>query len=265
MAHSSRLDNPSLARLDVQRSRFLGNRVIRSAGRSSGSIEITLPVKLQVLQGVMCRVELRDGIATELVLHPDFTPLLPLFDTVWNLLAQSLKTIGDFGVFWVGDYVLGLFPEAPQSGRPTLSYADALAIQDTYPDVDVVKTNGIKEVLEPYARIIESLAVVAAIRLGLSDPTAAMFGNQLSYVASGVATGTIDAFARGSLLDASAEIGWCRESPWAVETWISAQSRIESIHDRCLMWDKNPLLFTQQRQLWYQARRFETRAQTERS
>ncbi len=179
--------------------------------------------------------------------------------------TQSLKQIDEIGELWGGEYVLGLFPEVSQSRRPILSYADALAIQDTFPDVDVMKTDGIKHVLEPFARIIESLAVVAAIRLGLSASTAAMFGNQLAFVASGVSTGTIDAFARGSLLDASAEIGWCRDNPWAVETWISARSRIESIHDRCLMWDKNPLLFTQQRQLWYQARRFETRAHTERS
>lgn len=265
MVNRSWSDDPRLAGLDTQRSRFLGDRIIRSAGRSSGSIEITLPVKLQVLQGVMCRVELKDGIAAELVLHPDFTPLLPHFDTVWNLLAQSLKPIDDIGEFWEGDYVLGLFPEMSQNGRPILSYADALAIQDTFPDVDVVKTDGIKHVLEPFAKIIESLAFVAAIRLGLTASTAAMFGNQLSYIASGVATGTIDAFARGSLLDETAQIGWCRDSPWAVETWISAQPMIEIILDRCLLWDKNPLLFTQQRQLWYQARRFETRAHTERS
>ncbi len=31
---------------------YLGNRRIRSAGRTSGSIEITLPTLLQVLEGV---------------------------------------------------------------------------------------------------------------------------------------------------------------------------------------------------------------------
>ena len=251
--------------LEFQRSRALGDRIVRSAGRNSGSIEITLPVKLLVLQGVMCRVELRDGIAAEVVLHPDFAPLLPLFDKVWSLLRQSLKTIDDIGGFWEGDYVIGLFPEMSQSGRPILAYADALAIQDSFPDVGKVKSLGIKQVLEPLARIIESLAAVAAIRLGLSAQTAAMFGTQLAYAASGVATGTIDAFARGSLLDATGEIGWCRDRPWADETWIAAQPRIESILDQCLAWDKEPGLLARRRQLWYQARRFETRAHTERS
>ncbi|WP_245541058.1 hypothetical protein [Octadecabacter antarcticus] len=218
-----------------------------------------------MLQGVMCRVELRDGIAAEVVLHPDFSPLLLIFDRVWSLLKQSLKTVDDIGEFWEGDYVLGLFPEMSQSGRPILAYADALALKDSLSDFGKVKTVEITHVLEPLARIIESMAAVGAIRLGLSTQTAAMFGKQLAYVASGVATGTIDAFARGSLLDASGEIGWCRDQPWADETWIAAQPSIENIHDRCLVWDKKPGLLAKQRQLWYQARRFETRACKERS
>ena len=260
MVHFTRSNN-----LDVQRSRALGDRIVRSAGRNSGSIEITLPVRLQVLQGVMCRVELRDGIAAEVVLHPDFVPLLPIFDTCWGLLIQSFKTVDDIGEFWEGDYVLGLFPEMSQSSRPILAYADALILREAFTEVNKEAAIEITQVLEPLARIIESMAAVAAVRLGLSIQTAAMFANQLAYVASGVATGTIDAFARGSLLDASGEIGWCRNQPWADETWIAAQPIVENLLERCSAWDKEPGLFAQQRQLWYQARRFETRAFKERS
>lgn len=251
--------------MDVQRSSIIGDRIVRSAGRNSGSIEITLPVKLLVLQGVMCRVELRDGIAAEVVLHPDFSPLLPLFDKVWSLLGLTFKTREDIGEFWEGDYILGLFPEMSQSGRPILAYADALAIQESSHGIGEVCSSGTEKILEPLARIIESLATVAAIRLGLSVQTAAMFGTQLAYAASGVATGTIDAFARGSLLDATAKIGWCRDHPWADETWIAAEPMIESILDQCLDWDKEPGLLARNRQLWYQAHRLETRARTERS
>ena len=259
MAHRSGSDGRRVDGLDQQPSRCLGDRIIRSAGRNSGSIEITLPVRLMVLQGVMCRIELRDGIAVEVVLHPDFNALLPVFDAAWSLLAQSLKTVDDIGEFWEGDYVLGLFPETQQSDRPILAYADALAVQCSYNGDDQGKPGTIRPVLEAFSRIIESLATVVGLRLGLSAQTAAMFGNQLAFAASGAATGIIDAFARGSILDASAEVGWCRDRPWAEETWITAQPRIESILDRCVAWDKEPGLFAAQRQLWYQARRLETR------
>jgi len=259
MVHRSGSDGPRHAGMEQQQSWRLGDRIVRSAGRSSGSIEITLPVRLMVLQGVMCRVELRDGIAAEVVLHPDFSPLLPIFDTVWSLLGQSLKTIDEIGEFWEGDYVLGLFPETPQSGRPILAYADALAIQHSFNGGDQGETGTIRPVPEAFARIIESLATVVGMRFGLSAQTAVMFGNQLAYDASSVALGTVDAFARGWILDDSAEVGWCRDRPWAEETWIAAQPRIESILDRCAAWDKEPGLFAAQRKLWYQARRLETR------
>jgi len=259
MAHRSGSDGRRHDGLVQQPSWCLGDRIIRSAGRNSGSIEITLPVRLMVLQGVMCRIELRDGIAAEVVLHPDFDALLPVFDAIWKLLGQSLKTMDDIGEFWEGDYVLGLFPETPQSGRPILAYADALAIQASFSGDDQGRTGTIRPVPEAFARIIESLATVVGLRLGLSAQTAAMFGSQLAYTASGVATGIIDAFARGWILDDSAEVGWCRDRPWAVETWIAARPRIESILDRCAAWDKEPGLFAAQRKLWYQARRLETR------
>lgn len=259
MVHRSGSDGRSDEGLDQQPSRCLGDRIIRSAGRNSGSIEITLPVRLMVLQGVKCRIELRDGIAAEVVLHPDFNALLPVFDAVWRLLGHSLKPVDDIGEFWEGDYVLGLFPETPQSGRPILAYADALAVQSSYSGDDQGKTDTIRPVPEAFARIIESLATVVGLRLGLSAQMAAMFGNQLAFASSGVATGIIDAFARGSILDASAEIGWCRDRPWAQETWIAARPRIESMLERCAAWDKDPGLFAAQRQLWYQARRLETR------
>jgi hypothetical protein len=265
MVNRSGSEGPNFTAMDIQRSRSFGDRIVRSAGRNSGSIEITLPVRLQVLQGVMCRVELRDGIATEVVLHPNFDPLLPLFDKIWSLLAVSLRKIDDVGEFWEGDYVLGLFPEISPSGRPILSYADALEIKDYLPNVNGMSTDNITPVLEPYAKIIESMATIAARRLGLSTQTSAIFGNQLSYIASGFVTGTTDAFARGSFMDASAEIGWCQDRPWAEETWIAAQPEIGNILERCLAWDKDPGLFSKQRQLWYHARRFETRARNERS
>ena len=50
---------------------YLGTRRVRSAGRTSGSVEVTLPVQLSVLQGVACRLVVRDGARPELVLEPE--------------------------------------------------------------------------------------------------------------------------------------------------------------------------------------------------
>ena len=46
-------------------------RKVRSAGRSSGSIEITLPPEVQELEGIECRLILRDGARPEIVIQPD--------------------------------------------------------------------------------------------------------------------------------------------------------------------------------------------------
>ena len=43
----------------------LGTRRVRSAGRTSGSVEVTLPVQLSLLQGVECRLAMRDGAPPE--------------------------------------------------------------------------------------------------------------------------------------------------------------------------------------------------------
>ena len=63
-----------------------GKRNIRSAGRSSGSVEITLPVELAILEGVACRLSLRDGLVPEIVLQPDLLVVIPVFVKLWSLL-----------------------------------------------------------------------------------------------------------------------------------------------------------------------------------
>ena len=49
----------------------LGVRQIRSAGKGSGSIELTLPADLRDLVGLQCRIMLRDGSRPDIVLQPD--------------------------------------------------------------------------------------------------------------------------------------------------------------------------------------------------
>jgi len=62
---------------------YLGIRKIRSAGRNSGSIEITLPALMQVLEGISCRLAMRDGLRPEIVLQPDLSLAQDLLQELW--------------------------------------------------------------------------------------------------------------------------------------------------------------------------------------
>ena len=75
-----------------------GKRNIRSAGRSSGSVEITLPVELAILEGIACRLSLRDGLVPEIVLQPDLLVVMPVFEKLWSLLRLGLEETGEIVV-----------------------------------------------------------------------------------------------------------------------------------------------------------------------
>lgn len=239
-----------------------GRRNVRSAGRGSGSVEITLPVELAVLEGATCRFELRDGLAPEIVLLPDLRFLVPIFETVWARLGLGLELVGEIGEFSEGDYVLGLFPSAGAMGRPGLAYADALLVERDLRPGDRTAIEERIRALEAFARVIESMATVAGARLGLSTAIAALFGNQIAFVVTGAPIGAVDAFARSSLSDVSAEVGWCRSNPLGEASWVSAQTRLAGVYDRFAAWDGDPATMAKERELWYRARRFETHVQT---
>jgi len=89
---------------------YLGTRRIRSAGRTSGSIEITLPVQLQVLEGAECRLMVRDGSRPEIVLQPDLSAAQSLFYELWQKLGLGLREVDEIGDFSPADFTLALFP-----------------------------------------------------------------------------------------------------------------------------------------------------------
>ena len=68
----------------------LGTRKVRSAGRTSGSIEITLPVEVQALTGIECEIVLQDGAQPQIILHPDLSVAQALFVELWGMLRQGL-------------------------------------------------------------------------------------------------------------------------------------------------------------------------------
>jgi len=233
-----------------------GKRNIRSAGRSSGSVEVTLPVELAVLEGVACRLYLRDGLAPEIVLQPDLQAIMPVFEKLWDLLRLGLEEIDEIGDFSEADYSFGLFRAAKLGTMPSLAYADALLIQRSLG----AAVEATPHVLEAFARIIESMAAVAGGRLGLSNEFMASFGNQVATLVSGEMIGARDAFAR-SLAAQSAphDAGWCRNAPLSTDSWRRAQSALMGVYDQFKSWGNDPAVFAKEREFWYRARRFEAR------
>jgi hypothetical protein len=149
---------------------FLGTRKIRSAGRDSGSIEITLPPELAALEGVNCRMLVRDGARPEIVLEPDLSGALAVFRRIWERLRSLMGLSGDIGEFPVQEFEIVLFPAPRLNGRPALIYSQALLA--TQP-----AGHGQRAAL---VGIVAALAAVAGARLGLTPPVAASFGDALA-------------------------------------------------------------------------------------
>ena len=80
----------------------MGRCKIRSAGRTSGSIEITLPPALQPFTGLSCRVVVRDGLQPEIVLQPDFSDVWSLLEALWEKLSLALGSDESIGEFAAG-------------------------------------------------------------------------------------------------------------------------------------------------------------------
>jgi hypothetical protein len=237
----------------------LGCRNIRSAGRNSGSVEITLPVDLAILEGISCRLYLRDGLDPEIILQPDLRAVMPLFEKLWALLRVGLEDVDEIGDFTEADFCFGLFLPAKLGTQPPLAYADALLLHRSLGDGNETSPHA----LEAFARIIESMAAVAARRLGLANDFVAAFANQAAYLVSGEAIGARDAFARSLAAQQpglSQDVGWCRETPLSKEAWRRAKVALAQVYGQFLSWGNDPTAFAKDRLLWYRAHRFESHA-----
>ncbi len=157
---------------------YLGNRKIRSAGRTSGSVEITLPVRLQILEGVECRLTVRDGSRPEIVLQPDLSVAQTLFRQLWQKLRLGLEEVGEIGDFSPADFTLALFPHHHWQERPPLAYADALAV--------LIKQAGGKIAeMDALSRLVAFLAMAAGYRLNLKGDLILAFGDAVAYLITG--------------------------------------------------------------------------------
>ena len=224
------------------------SRRIRSAGRTSGSIEITLPAELQVLGGLDCLLTLRDGPLPEIALQPDVTTAQTLFVALWQKLRIGLEEIDDLGDFSSAEFALALFPPTHWQERPPLAYSDALTVMQE-------QAAGERNGSGAEARLITFLAVVAAHRLGLSGSLALAFGDAIGYLMTGTSTGLGTDFERGMAQLVFWNTGETRSlgSPLLDHVWRSARGGLRSVYEQFRLWQEDSRAYATEREQWYRA------------
>ncbi|MEM1125589.1 MAG: hypothetical protein AAGI71_02980 [Bacteroidota bacterium] len=221
----------------------LGQRKIRSAGRSSGSIEITLPVPLQALEGVPCRINLRDGVRPEVVLQPDLSEAQTLFQTLWSHLRTGLRSVDDIGDFALSQFTVALLPVRFWQERPPLFYTDALLTLHGTGD----------ERADALTRLLAGLGVGAAQALGFSGALGLGLGDALSFVATGRSAGWGAEFERGL----AHRLYWGETAPAYTPLdeafWQEAAPRLVHLTDVFWSWHTDPDRYDTDRERWYRA------------
>ena len=221
----------------------LGIRGIRSAGRTSGSIEITLPSRLQVLEGIDCRMTLRDGGQPEIILQPDLSAPHHLIKDLWQKVRLSMGDVGDVGEFNPADFTMMLFQPDHWQERPPLVYADALRV--------LTHREGASENL---ISLIAALAIGAAHRLDLTGALATAFADALTYMATGGTSGLGADFERGmayQMLESEPDARRMATSPLNEQTWLALRPVVRRVFEQFLQWRQDPAAYAAARESWY--------------
>jgi hypothetical protein len=228
---------------------YLGTRRVRSAGRTAGSIEVTLPAQLQALEGVTCHLTVRDGARPEIVLQPDLSAAQAIFHTLWHHLCLGLGEPDAIGDFSVADYAMTLFPPRHWQERPPLAYADALAVLRQRSG----QADGEPESL---TRLLAFLAVAAAQRLNLHGVLALAFGDAVTYLMTGSSAGLGTDFERGMAQRIFTSAG-CAQQPgrslFDEQVWQRAQPGLRRVYHQFCAWQDHPQTYATAREMWYRA------------
>lgn len=154
----------------------LGVRQIRTSGKGSGSIELTLPTDLRDLVGLPCRIILRDGSRPDIVLQPDLRRAHQAFSELWQAMATALLP-GDAEIpaFPVGAFGFGLHPRGRGGDLPFLCWRDGLVLAAAAPhDPDAV------------SRTLAALGHAMAQGLSIDPALGFAFGAACGYLVAGV-------------------------------------------------------------------------------
>ena len=223
-------------------------RKVRSAGRSSGSIEITLPPEVQELEGIECRLILRDGARPEIVIQPDISLANAIFAEQWQKLQVAFSRIGDIGPFRMADFDVSFLPPRHWTERPPLSYRDALALHRARHAAAEMDPSG-------YSHVITFLSVGAAYRLGLRDRYALVFGVIAGYVVSGITAGNESDFEQDIAMQLLNEGVAPGSTPlgtlFNTDRWEDAQEGFARIFAQVYAWQQQPELYEDNRRRWW--------------
>jgi hypothetical protein len=150
----------------------LGTRQIRTAGKGSGSVELTLPGELRRLVGLPCRILLHDGERPDIVLQPDMARAREAFAALWRALALNL--LGEPAPeFPCAAFSFGLLPRHGAPDSPYLCWQDGLALGAGVAEAEAV------------ARSIAACADQMAADLAIAPALAGPFGAVCGFTAIG--------------------------------------------------------------------------------
>jgi hypothetical protein len=228
---------------------YLSTSRIRSAGRTSGSIEITLPPALQAFTGLGCRVTVRDGPQPEIVLQPDFSNAWSLLGALWEKLSLALGPNESIGKFAPSAFMLTLLPPRySQRGLP-LAYSDLVTLSQS-------GENRSAGELEALARVLSVLAAAIARDLGLEQAFALGFGDAVAYVVTQVSAGFGTDFERSMAASLSRQVHFNPRlpvSPFDDEFWVEWEPALRRIHEQFRSWQGKPERYEAAQQQWFRA------------
>jgi hypothetical protein len=225
----------------------LGLSRIRSAGRSSGSIELTLPPALQPFTGIGCRILVRDSLQPEIVLHPDLSEARSALEQLWQLLCVALGRSELIDSFKSSTFTFTLLPPRHWRRGLPLGYADLAAVVRA-------DQNGAALDEEAHARVLSVVAAELGRLMDLQPAFAVGFGDAVAYVVTQVPAGL------GSDFERSMTAGLCRqvqlEAPRsALEEgfWLACEPALRRIYQQFCAWQDTPSEYEAARQRWYRA------------
>jgi hypothetical protein len=232
----------------------LGTRHIRTAGKGSGSVEITLPIDLRDLVGLPCRITLRDGIRPDIVLQPDLQRAQAAFAVVWRHMATTLSRPCDALPDWqLAGFGFALRPQGGGGDLPLLCWRDGLKLAAPGPhDAGAV------------ARTVAAFGRALAAELRISAALAAGFGAACGYLLAGApplpdgqeacdlaAAALRDSTQPGAPLDAA---GDGPEGACGAAFWSAAQPVLAATSELFLNWSADPAGHATLRAAWRRGR-----------